>query len=88
MLAYKLEPGHFHLQGAAILRISRTVQWLRELARLKATGAARIGQELALTALFVSVFIMWLNDSSDGQARSLKLLHTKLALGNKINLWQ
>ena len=30
MLAYKLEPGHVHLQALGIMRISRTVQWFRE----------------------------------------------------------
>jgi ubiquinone biosynthesis protein COQ9 len=87
MLCYKLEPGHIHLQAAAILRISRTVQWLRELAMLNASGVARIGQELALSALFVSVFIYWLNDNSATQQRSLQMLHHKLALGDKLNLW-
>ena len=88
MLLYKLEPGHVHLQGAALLRISRTVQWLRELARLEARGVSRIGQELALSALFVSVFICWLNDSSDTQRCSLKLLHNKLVLADAVKLWR
>lgn len=88
MLLYKLEPGHVHLQGAALLRISRTVQWLRELARLEARGFSRIAQELALSALFVSVFICWLNDSSDTQRCSLKLLHNKLALADSLKLWR
>ena len=87
MLLYKLEPGHVHLQGAALLRISRTVQWLRELARLDAKGLKRITQELALSALFVSVFICWLNDCSEGQRISLQLLHSKLALADNVKLW-
>lgn len=88
MLLYKLEPGHIHLQFAGILRISRTVQWLREAAGLSASGAARIGQELALSSLFVAIFICWLNDSTAGQQRSLVLLQQKLRLGDNIGLWR
>lgn len=88
MLLYKLEPGHFHLQAAALLRISATVQWLREAAALSANGLARIGQELALSALFVGVFIYWLNDRSDGQQQTLQLLQQKLNAADKLGLWR
>ena len=88
MLMYKLEPGHFHLQGAALLRISRTVQWQREIARLEARGLSRIAQELALSALFVAVFVCWLHDNSEDQRCSLTLLHNKLACADALNLWR
>lgn len=88
MLLYKLEPGHIHLQLGGILRISRTVQWLREAANLTASGVARVGQELALSSLFVAVFIYWLNDSSPGQQRSLNLLQRKLQWGDAVRLWR
>lgn len=87
MLLYKLEPGHIHLQLGGVLRISRTVQWLREAAGLTASGVARIGQELALTSLFVAVFIYWLNDSSPAQQRSLALLQRKLQCADALRLW-
>ncbi|MBU2114495.1 MAG: TetR/AcrR family transcriptional regulator [Gammaproteobacteria bacterium] len=87
MLLYKLEPGHIHLQLGGVLRISRTVQWLREAAGLTACGVARIGQELALTSLFVAVFIYWLNDNSPGQQRSLTLLQRKLQCADALHLW-
>ncbi|KUM55010.1 TetR/AcrR family transcriptional regulator [Rheinheimera sp. EpRS3] len=88
MLLYKLEPGHIHLQLGGILRISRTVQWLREASGLTASGVARVGQELALSSLFVAVFIYWLNDSSPGQQRSLNILQRKLQWGNAVRLWR
>jgi len=88
MLLYKLEPSHIHLQLGGILRISRTVQWLREAAGLTASGAARVGQELALSSLFVAVFIYWLNDCSPGQQRSLNLLQRKLQWGDTMRLWR
>ena len=87
MLLYKLEPGHIHLQLGGVLRISRTVQWLREAAGLNASGVARIGQELALTSLFVAVFIYWLSDNSVAQQRSYWLLQRKLQYADKLKLW-
>lgn len=88
MLLYKLEPGHIHLQLGGILRISRTVQWLREAAGLTASCLARVGQELALSSMFVAVFIYWLNDNSAGQQRSLALLSKMLQQGHKLALWR
>ncbi|MGR9074240.1 MAG: TetR/AcrR family transcriptional regulator, partial [Gammaproteobacteria bacterium] len=38
MLLYKLEFGHIHLQALGVMRISRTVQWFREAARIDTTG--------------------------------------------------
>jgi ubiquinone biosynthesis protein COQ9 len=68
MLAYKLEPGHVHLQALGIMRISRTVQWFREAARQNSTGLQRILDETALTAIYLSAFGRWLfDDSSDGR---------------------
>ena len=88
MLLYKLEPGHIHLQLAALLRISRTVQWLREAAGLTASGLPRVGQELALSSLFVAAFLYWLNDSSVEQQRSLALLQRNLQCADKLKLWR
>ncbi|MEO3678697.1 TetR/AcrR family transcriptional regulator [Rheinheimera fenheensis] len=87
MLLYKLEPGHIHLQLAGVLRISRTVQWLREAAQLTASGIGRIGQEIALSSVFIAVFIYWLNDSSAEQQHSLALLHRKLQCADRLKLW-
>ena len=87
MLLYKLEPGHIHLQLGGVMRISRTVQWLREAAGLTASGVARIAQELALTSLFVAVFIYWLGDNSPNQQRSLALLQRKLQCADALKLW-
>ena len=60
MLAYKLEPGHLHLHVQGLLRISRTVQWLREAARSDAAGLPRIAGEVADTALYLRRFTAWL----------------------------
>lgn len=60
MLAYKLEFGHVHLQVLGLLRISRTVQWMREVARRDSTHLCRIVEEAADTALYLRSFIRWL----------------------------
>lgn len=70
MIRHKLEPGHVHVQFPAVLRISRTVQWIREGARLDAPLPRRALEETALTALFVKTFLHWLRDGSPGQART------------------
>lgn len=87
MLLYKLEPGHFHLQAAGLLRISRTVQWFREAAELKASHGKRIGQEIALSSLFIGIFIYWLNDKSANQINTRAKLQNLLKRGDRIGLW-
>lgn len=87
MLLYKLEPGHFHLQAAGLLRISRTVQWFREAAELEASHIQRIGQEIALSSLFIGIFIFWLNDKSPQQENTRVRLHKALQRGDLISLW-
>ena len=68
MLAYKLEPGHVHLQALGIMRISRTVQWFREAARQDSTGLQRILEESVLTTIYLAAFARWLfDDSRDGR---------------------
>jgi len=62
MIAHKLEFGHVHVQFPAVLRISRTVQWIREAALLDAPLPRRALEETAMTALFVKVFLCWLRD--------------------------
>ncbi|NIR28912.1 MAG: TetR family transcriptional regulator [Gammaproteobacteria bacterium] len=60
----RLEPGHLHVQLPSVLRISRTVQWIREAARREATFLRRAIEETALTGIFVTTFCYWLRDDS------------------------
>lgn len=74
MIAHKLEPGHLHVQLGALLRTSRTVQWIREGARLDAPLPRRALEETALTALFLRTFACWLwDDSPDAGATHARL---------------
>ena len=74
MLGYKLEFGHIHLQVLGVLRISRTVQWFREAARLRASGPERIAQEVAITSVFLLCFGRWLFAQSPDSESSSRLL--------------
>lgn len=78
MVAHKLEPGHLHVQLAALLRTSRTVQWIREGARLDAPLPRRALEETALTALFLRTFACWLWDDSPDAAATRARLHREL----------
>jgi len=78
MLLYKLEPGHIHLQVQGLLRISRTVQWVREAAGLDTTHLFRIAEEIGLTSIFLSTFAYWLQDASPASAQTQLFLHKRL----------
>lgn len=71
MLLVRLEPGHLHIQLPTLLRISKTVQWLREAAGLRASFGWRALEESALTALFVATVVAWLRDEDDTRARRI-----------------
>lgn len=64
MLLVRLEPGHLHIQLPTLIRISQTVQWMRELSQRDNTFIKRALDESMLTFLFVSHLIMWLRDST------------------------
>lgn len=70
MLRYKLQPEHLHLQALGAVRVSRTVQTLREVAGLQSAGWRREAEEAALTAMYLSTLLSWLRDDSAGAAVS------------------
>ena len=78
MLWYKLEFGHIHLQILGIMRISRTVQWFREAARLESINLLRVLEETALTTIYLLAFSCWLYDDSRNYEKTRKLLKTHL----------
>ncbi len=80
MLLYKLEPGHVHLQLQGLLRVSRTVQWIREAALQDSTHLRRIIEEVGLTGLYLQTFLYWMGDSSAGQSKTRRFLHRRLGL--------
>ena len=74
MLGYKLEPGHFHLQGHGITRISRTVQWFLDVAEREHGGLKRSADELAVTSAYLTSFSCFLFDKSEGHRKTRALL--------------
>lgn len=78
MIVNKLEPGHLHVQIPALLRISRTVQWLREAAGREQTFLWRALEETATTAIFVTTFAQWLVDETPNSTRTRAFLDRKL----------
>lgn len=87
MIRNKLEPGHLHVQIPAVLRISRTVQWLREAAHRDAAGVYRGLEETVLTTIFVSTFVYWLGDSSRGQISTRNNLRRALRTASHLSRW-
>lgn len=78
MIVNKLEPGHLHVQIPALLRISRTVQWMREAAGRESTFVWRALEEIATTALYVMTFTRWLVDESPSSERTRAFLEREL----------
>jgi hypothetical protein len=80
MIGSKLEPGHIHIQIPAIMRISRTVQWMREAAKRDATFIRRALEETALTTIYLATFTYWMFDESPGSQKTSDFLTQKLQL--------
>ncbi len=86
MIWSKCEPGHVHIQIPAILRISRTVQWLREGAGLSDTGLARAVAETAVTGIYLATFLCWLSEEDAEFPRTRRLLDSLLAQAEAVAL--
>ncbi len=86
ILAYKLEPGHFHLQAHGITRISRTVQWFLVVAQRDYTGLQRITDEMAVSGSYLLCFSRFLVDDSEQHRKTrelLEMLIKRVARGNR-----
>jgi AcrR family transcriptional regulator len=84
MLAGKLEFGHVHYQFAGLLRVSRTVQWLREGARLDDPLPWRALEESALTSIYLATVVRWLNDDSENSSATREFLVRLLLRGERL----
>lgn len=85
MIGAKLEPGHLHIQIPAVMRISRTVQWMREAAQRDATFVRRALEETALTAIYLAAFVYWMRDESENSRRTRDFLAHKLLLAESLD---
>lgn len=87
MIGGKLEPGHLHIQIPAILRVSRTVQWVREAAQRDATYVRRALEETALTTIYLSTFAYWMQDDSENSQNTRDFLAHKLKYAESLDHW-
>jgi ubiquinone biosynthesis protein COQ9 len=87
MICGKFEPGHIHYQYAGLLRVSRTVQWLREAAQRDAVLPWRAIEETVLTAIYLAAFFCWMRDDSEGAARTSAFLDKLLSRAERLAPW-
>jgi ubiquinone biosynthesis protein COQ9 len=87
MILGKLEPGHIHIQIPAILRISRTVQWMREAAHRDPVYLRRALEEAGLTTIYLMTFCYWLQDDSPDSIRTREFLERRLAMAETLSHW-
>lgn len=71
MLQVRLEPGHLHIQLPSLVRLSRTVQWIREAAGMHAPLPWRAIDEAGLTLLFCATVLRWLHDGDREAAQAV-----------------
>jgi ubiquinone biosynthesis protein COQ9 len=84
MIYGKLEPGHLHYQFAGLLRVSRTVQWVREAAHRDAKLPWRAFEETGLTAIYLATFFYWMRDESENARRSSAFLDRLLGRAERL----
>ena len=75
IMLYKLEPGHFHLQAHGVTRVSRTVQWFREVSGRPHKGFSKVADEVVLTSAYLASFSFYLIDESKDNANTRSLLN-------------
>lgn len=87
MICGKLEPGHIHYQFSGLLRVSRTVQWIREAAHRDAELPWRAIEEAALTMTYLATFFFWMRDDSEKAMRTSDFLNKLLKRAECIATW-
>lgn len=85
MVRNKFEPGHLHIQIPGLLRVSRTVQWLREAAGRDATYTRRAFEETALTSIYLMTFMYWMRDDSRDAEDTRRFLAHKLEWAERLD---
>jgi AcrR family transcriptional regulator len=86
MILAKCEPGHLHIQIPAVMRISRTVQWMREAGGLHDAYLYRALAETALTGIYLMTFVYWMGDESPGSTRTREFLDSLLRRAERLAL--
>jgi AcrR family transcriptional regulator len=74
MLAVKAWPSHPHTWVPMVFNLSRLIHWARDTARLDRGGIARMVEEVGLTAAFLATLARFVTDTSEGAARTRRVL--------------
>lgn len=85
MIMAKMEPGHLHIQIPGLMRVSRTVQWMREAAHRDATFVRRALEETALTTIYLMTFFYWMRDDSAACAKTRRFLDRQLITAERLD---
>lgn len=85
MIMARMEPGHVHIQIPGLMRVSRTVQWVREAAHRDATFVRRALEETGLTSIYLMTFFYWMRDDSPGSAKTRRFLDHKLRMAERLD---
>ena len=88
ILVGKLYPGHPHFVASLLVRLSRTVQWVREAALLRGGPPQRHIEEIGLTWLFVATVAVWAADGSEGQQAARRFLAARLRDAERLMTWR
>ncbi len=78
MIYGRFEPGHVHMQVRGLLRVSRTVQWIREGALRDGAYLTRALEETVMTSIYLTTFFYWMRDDSIGSSSTRDLLERLL----------
>ena len=87
MVANRLEPGHLHYQVAGAMRVSRTVQWIREAAGIRDALPWRAISETATTTIYLATFVSWMVDTSAEFASTRARLDRLLRQAERTMAW-
>ncbi len=85
MIYGKMELGHLHVQIPGLMRVSRTVQWIREAAHLDAVYVRRALEETGLTSIYLMTFFCWMKDNSPNSEKTSCFLDRLLGTTEKLD---
>jgi AcrR family transcriptional regulator len=84
MVYGRLAPGHLQAQAAGLIRVGRTVEWMREAAIHEITHLPRLMEDSGLAAIYLAAFVRWMNDNSPGSANTSRFLEGCLLVADKL----
>ncbi|HET7062447.1 MAG TPA: TetR/AcrR family transcriptional regulator [Nitrosospira sp.] len=83
MVYGRLEPGHLQAQAAGLMRVGRTVEWMREAAMHKMPHIPRLLEDSGLAAIYLAAFFRWMTDNSPGSVNTSRFLEGCLLVADK-----